>query len=229
MKKNKLKLMSLLLIAAAIAGISGCDENGGILIPSGSSNLTVSVKADDNITDANLVITEAKALITEVEFEKASNSKSERLLQGPFVVNFNLGGALTTLGTQYIIRDIYTKAKFKIHKPEDNESVPDPEFKEGTGESQRFSFIVKGTYNGNSFIYKSKNSSNIVINFNAAENINIKQANVTIAFNKLKWFKNGSIDLNPNDAQFEGLINDNIKNSFIRVFRDDNKDGAPDQ
>jgi hypothetical protein len=227
---NKKIIKSLLAVFGLVLAINltGCDENGGITIPSGSSQLTVSVKADDNITDANVVITEAKALITDVEFEKESNGKNELQLKGPIVVNFNLGGSLTTIGTQYIIRDIYTKAKFKIHKPDDNETVSDPEFKEGTSVNQRYSFIVKGTYNGSSFVYKSKNSASIVINFSQAENINLKQANITIVFNKLKWFRNGANELNPSDPLQESVIDDNIKNSFLKAFRDDDKNGSPD-
>lgn len=226
-----IKIIKSILTAGVVVlviNFAGCDQNGGITIPSGSTQLSVSVKADDHITDANVVITEAKAIITEVEFEKESNGKNELQLQGPIVVKFNLDGSLTTVGTQYIIRDIYTKAKFKIHKPDDNESVSDPEFKEGTGENQRYSFIIKGTYNGSSFVYKSKKSASIVIDFSQSENINLKQANITIVFNKLKWFMNGANELNPGDPQQESVIDDNIKNSFLKAFRDDDKNGVPD-
>jgi len=208
----------------------GCDENGGITVPSGVSELTVSVKADDNAFDnpANISITEAKALITNVEFEKESNGKDELHQRGPLVYAFNLGGAVKEMGTQYIIRDNYTKIKFQIHKPEENETPPDPEFKEGTGVNQRYSFIIKGTYNGSGFVYRSKQPLNIVLNFPAIENINLKQSNITVLLNKLLWFRNGSTELNPNDPQNENIIDNNIKNSFKKVFRDDNKDGIPD-
>lgn len=227
---NRKIIKSILVAGVVVFAIifGGCDQNGGILIPSGATELTVSVKADNNVSDANLIITEAKALITEVEFEKESNGKNELLIKGPFVMKFSLDGTLSTFGTQFIIRDIYTKVKFKLHKPEDNETVSDPEFKEGTGENQRYSFIIKGTYNGNSFVYKSKNSANIVINFAQAENINLKKANITILFNKLKWFMNGSTQLNPSDPVYESVIDDNIKNSFIEAFRDDDENGSPD-
>ena len=210
--------------------LTGCDENGGITVPSGVSELTVSIKADDNAIDnpASISITEAKALITNVEFEKESNGKDELHQRGPLVYLFNLSGGVKEMGTQYLIRDNYTKIKFQIHKPDENESVPDPEFKEGTGVNQRYSFIIKGTYNGSSFVYKSKQSVNIVLNFSGVENINLKTANITVLFNKLSWFKNGNTELNPNDPHNENIIDSNIKNSFKKVFRDDNKDGVPD-
>lgn len=227
---NKLKIKIALIITSIILvlNFSGCDESGGITIPSGASELTVSVKSDDNLSDAAIVFTEAKALITDVEFEKKSNGKNELHQRGPIVLKFNLNGTLQEMGTQFIIRDIYTKIKFKIHKPEENETVSDPEFKEGTGENQRYSFIIKGTYNGSNFVYKSKKSANLVINFSNEENINIKKTNITVLFNELKWLKNGSADLDPRIAQNESLIDDNIKNSFSKAIRDDNKDGLPD-
>ncbi|RPI14171.1 MAG: hypothetical protein EHM58_17060 [Ignavibacteriae bacterium] len=228
MTTNTFKILIAMSGLVFILNFTGCDEGGGITIPSGASELTVSVKSDDNITDAALVITQIKALITDVEFEKESNGKDELHQRGPIAATFNTDGSLTTLGTQYIIRDIYTKAKFVLHKPEENETVTDPEFKEGTGESQRYSFIVKGTYNGNSFVYKSKKSASIVILFDGSENLNLKTANITIAFNKLKWFKNGPNEINPSDPLYENQIDDNIKNSFMKVFRDDDKNGQPD-
>lgn len=209
---------------------SGCDQNGGITVPSGVSELTVSIKSDVTVLDepAAIVITEAKALIMDVEFEKQSNGKDELHQRGPFVLYLNTNGAIKEMGTQYIIRDNYTKIKFQLHKPEESETPPDPEFKEGTGTNQRYSFIVKGTYNGSSFVFKSKQSANVVINFDQTENINLKKANVTVLFNHQKWFKNGSTEVNPGNPQYENLINNNIVNSFSRVFRDDDKDGQPD-
>ncbi len=217
-----------LIFSALVISSAGCDENGGITIPSGASELTVSIKSDDNVTDA-IVISEAKALVADVEFEQESNGNNQLHQKGPFVINFNLDGTLKEMGTQYIIRDNYTKIKFQLHKPEDTETPADPEFKTGTGATERFSFIIKGTYNGTPFVYKSKTQANLIISFSRTELINLKKNNVTVLFNKLKWFKNGAADLNPNDPQNESIIDNNIKNSFSRAFKDDDKNGQPDQ
>ena len=222
-----IKSFITLFIAISVIYFAGCDAGGGITIPSGVTSLTVSVKSDDAI-DAPVIITEAKALITNVEFEKQSDGKNQLHQPGPFVFVFAINGTLKEMGTQYIIRDNYTKIKFQLHKPEETENPADPEFKDGTGINQRYSFIIKGTYNGSSFVYKSKQAADIVINLDKVENINLKTDNITVLFNKLKWFKNGSLDLNPNDPQNESLIDNNIKGSFSRAFRDDNKDGVPD-
>ena len=228
--KNKKIITTMILCAITAFVTSGCDVGGGITIPSGASSLTVSVKAVDNLLDdpAPVVITEAKALITNVEFEKQSDGRNQLHQAGPLVFSFALNGILKEMGTQYIVRDNYTKIKFQLHKPEETETPADPEFKDGTGINQRYSFIVKGTYNGSAFVYKSKQAANIIITFDKVENINLKANNLTVLFNKLRWFKNGSADLNPNDPQNESLIDNNIRTSFSKAFKDDNKDGVPD-
>jgi len=224
-------ILASVLIFTVLTIFSGCDENGGILIPSGATDLTLSIGSNDNINDNPLdmvVITEAKALVTEIEYERERDGIDQLHQTGPYVVNFNLAGTLTEVLTGYIVRDIYTKAKFKIHKPESSETPADPEFKEGTGDAQRFSFIIKGTYNGTAFVYKSKKSAAIEINFNSATNINLKNQNLTVLFNKTGWFKSGNTVLNPNDPANADAIDNNIRNSFRRAFEDDNKDGQPD-
>jgi len=229
MKNTKLFRKAFIFIAAAGISlfITGCDENGGITIPSGATELTVSAKSNNNLLNppANIVITEAKALISKVEFEQESNQNNQIIKDAPFVVNFNTDGTLKEITTSYIIKDFYTKAKFQIHKVEDNESSPDPEFISG---SQRYSFIIKGTFNGTPFVYKSKKSANIVINFSNTVNINLKKMNITLVFNPAAWFAAGSNSLNPSDPQNETTIDDNIKSSFRQAFQDDNKDGNPD-
>jgi len=216
-----------LLFASSLFFLTGCDENGGITIPSGATEITVSTRSNDNLDNppAVVVITEVKALVSQVEFEQESNQNNQVIKLSPFVVFFNTDGTLREMTSSFIIKDFYTKVKFQIHKPEDNETPPDPEFVNGT---QRYSFIIKGTYNGSPFTYKSKKSANVVINFGAAININLKKMNITIAFNKIGWFKNGSVDLNPSDVQNENLIDDNIKNSFKAAFQDNDKNGNPD-
>lgn len=230
MKKITIKLLLLILGISFILKFEGCDQNGGITIPSGASQLTVSVKSDDTLSDnpVSITITEAKALISTVELERQSDSKNELQQTGPFVFHFNLDGTIEAMETQYIIMDNYTKLKFQLHKPGQNETTTDLEFKDGDSASQRYSFIIKGIYNGNSFIYKSKQSANLVINFDQVVNLNLDKTNITVLFNKLKWFSNGSAVLDPNDVQNESLIDNNISTSFSKAFLDNNKDGLPD-
>ncbi len=215
------------IIAAVILFFAGCDENGGITIPSGATELTVSVKSNDALDNppANVVITEVKGFISQVALEQESNQNNQTITFSPFVANFNASGSLSEMTKEYIIRDIYTKIKFQIHKPEDNETPSDPDFISG---AQKYSFIIKGIYNGSNFVYKSKKSLYVTVNFSPNVNLNYKTMNVTVAFNKLDWFKNGSADLNPSNPAHENMIDENIKNSFKNAFLDNDKNGQPD-
>lgn len=233
MKTIKLKraLVTLAMVVTASVYFTGCDIGGDIVIPSGATELSVSVKSDDNVFDNPadiVVITEAKALITEIEYERERDGVDQLHQTGPFVINFMLDGSLKELLSGYIVRDIYTKAKFKVHKAEDNQQISDPEFNEGHSGDQRYSFIIKGTYNGTPFVYKSKKSMNIVIGMNKSTNINLKNQNLTVVFNKVNWFMNNGTVLNPNLSQNADIIDNNIKDSFKTAFKDDNKDGRPD-
>lgn len=217
----------ILLVFAA-----GCSDDSSITntTGSGSDNLSVSVKSDETALDnpADLVITEAKALITEVELETEPSGISQHIRISPFVVNYNMTGTLITMASANLPSGSYNKIKFKIHKPEDNETIPDPEFRTGSSGNERYSFIIKGTYNGTSFVYRSRKSADLVINLSSLINLQTGSRNITLVVNPSLWFKSGNTVLDPNNSQNDNTIDDNLKNSFKKAFRDDNRDGLPD-
>lgn len=234
-RKDSYSITSLALIAGIslfiIMGFifSGCSDSNSITSPTASTdNLSLSVKTSDvalNNPLAAIQITEAKALISEFEIE-STDSTSHEVKLTPFVVNFDLSSTIKEVLSVYIPVKTYKKVKFQIHKPEDTETPPDPEFKDGSG---RYSFIVKGTYNGNAFVFKSKKSVNLVINMNRNVNINTNKVNITMLINKLMWFKNGGgIEIDPRDSGNENTIDDNLRNSFKNVFKDDDRNGVDD-
>jgi len=234
----KIKTLAASIVIAAfflllLTIFGGCGEDSVSSNNNGNGNnidnASLSIKADNSaLIPFSIVITEAKALINEVEVEQEPSGIEHHIRIGPFVVFFNMNGALITVTSGSIPEGLYNKIKFKIHKPEDNETPPDPEFKEGPSGNQRFSFIIKGSYNGSNFVYKSKKSVNLVINFPVSINFQQLQRNITVLVNPSLWFINGSIELDPRDPDNENIIDDNIKNSFKKAFRDDNKDGLPD-
>lgn len=213
----------LLSFMAGCSDDSVANSNGN---GSGSDNVTMSVKTDETVFDNPvLVITEAKALVTEVELETEPSGNSQHVRISPFVIYFNMQGTLISVTSGNLPSGSYNKIKFQLHKPEDSEPIPDPDFRTGTSGNQRYSFIVKGTYNGNAFVFRLRRSANLVINFNSLINLETSR-NITVLVNPAKWFNNGS--LNPADPNNEDAIDDNLKDSFVKAFRDDNRDGRPD-
>lgn len=233
MKRNILYRQTFLMLTILLlAVISGC-SNDDLTPVTGSStsddNLTLSIMSDETINDANeIIITEAKCLIGEVELETEPSSVSVHLPLSPFVVNLYSFKATQLIASVKIPEGSYNKIKFQIHKPEDNETPPDPEFKTGESGNQRFSVIVKGTYNGNSFVFRSRKSANVVFSLNNPLALQQTAKNLTMIINPAQWFKNNNNILDPRISSNENAIDDNIKNSFKRVFRDDNRDGLPD-
>jgi hypothetical protein len=195
-----------------------------------SSNVSISIKSNNAQDDPlnEIVINEAKALLTEIEFELEGSGIEHEIKPGPIVVHFNTTGGMTTLTTGNVPAGVYNKVKFQLHKPEDYETIPDPEFREGTSGNLRYSFIIKGSYNGNSFVYKSKKSINLVINFSSPINFQTSSRNITVLINTAGWFKNGNIVLDPRDTDNEDMIDNNLENSFEGAFKDDDKNGSPD-
>lgn len=225
----KIGFASLLITFSLI--FSACDDGGGITVPSGVTNLSVSMKSKDNLAaNSNdvIVITEAKAIVANMDFEIEGTSNIQRMEIGSFIMNLGLDGSLKSIKTGYIFKDNFTKIKLQVHKTEETETPEDPEFKAGTAENLRYSFIVKGTYNGNSFVYKSKKSFLIVVGFPQTINVNLTDMNITVLFDKQTWFKNGNTILDPNNVQNETLIDENIRQSFKQAFKDNDYDGLPD-
>lgn len=239
MKTTNLKKSALTVISAAtiffmsffygcsedsITGTNGTNGNGN-----GTNGLTVSVMNND-LTDhsPNIIIDDAKALINEVELETEPSGTEQEVHLAPFVIHFNVNGGISSLTQANLPAGTYNKIKFKLHKPEDNETPSDPEFKEGNSGNQRYSFIIKGSINGVSFVYKSSKSASLVINLSTPISVQSSGINITMLFSKISWFKNGNIDLDPRDHNNDNMIDDNIKNSFKKAFRDDDKDGQED-
>lgn len=235
---NKLNVIKSLILSAFLVLLfmqfSGCSDSGTtnpISTSQNGQNASISIKTDNGVFDNpadEIVITEAKALVTQVEFELEGSETEHEVNAGPFVINFNMSGGLTPVTIGNIPAGVYDKIKFQIHKPEDNESIPDPEFREGSSGSQRYSFIIKGTYNGNVFVFKSRKTVNLVINFNTPVNFQSAGKNITILINPSIWFKNGNLVLDPRNISNEDDIDNNLKNSFKRAFEDDDKNGLPD-
>jgi len=229
----KVKLNVLIaFIASVMMFAAGCNNNPvtettSTGTGSTSDNISLSMQGTEEVNDnADVNVTEAKGLLTEIELEN-NNVVTRRIQAGPIVMPLNVAGVNSVLTSGIIPAGTYTKIKFQLHKPEDNETIPDPEFRTGSSGNQRYSFIIKGTYNGSAFVYKSRKTINIVLNLSSPLNLTTK-SNVTVLFKKIDWFRSGGVTFNPNDDDMSDVIDDNIKNSFKRAFKDDDRNGIDD-
>ncbi|HEY3250154.1 MAG TPA: hypothetical protein VGK25_03445 [Ignavibacteria bacterium] len=235
MKKKNLKhKISALILTALIstAGFFGCSDS---TVAPQADNLSFSIMSStDSIGDSQniLVLDTVKILIKDIKLNVANNNEDLKNFKvGPFVLFLNLSSSINYISTAIIPAGSYDKVKFEVHKLEDIEAIPDPEFADANG---RYSVIVKGWYLGNYFVYKSSKSAHQILHFPI--NVPITAAalsNVTMVVRPYIWFINTSTNLymDPNDPanvdNIDNNIKDNIKNNF-KAFKDNDRNGLPD-
>lgn len=226
-----MKNMVLLLTAGLLMAVSCSDDKNSATDGQTSISLKVSQTALAKSMADTITLDTVKVLMKNIKFKVDDDLEDSLDFKvGPFVVYLNLTGKMTTIGVSEIPSGTYSKVKFKIHKPEDNETVSDPEFKTGSGGDERFSVIIKGHYFETPFTYKSKKSIEQELNLNPPLVIadSVGSTNVTLLVSTYAWFRDrNGIILNPADAENEDTIDDNIKDSF-KAYKDDDKDGNDD-
>jgi hypothetical protein len=219
--KKLFRSFAILILFIAITFHNGCDSTE-------TTDATVSViftlsSLTYKISDDNIQIDNIKILFRDIRIKNQSGNEEMNIKAGPFVVNLNLNGKTKDFAVGNVPSGIYDRIRFRVHTLEDSETPPDPEFKEG---NLRYSVIVKGKYNSVPFVYKSKKSAHkdlkLEIPILVIDN---STANLTITVNPFNWFYKDNVLLDPNDPANENDIDNNIKHSFKKCFRDDDRNG----
>lgn len=235
-QKSLRKLLALISLAVLSFLFQGCDST-----ETTDSAVSLSFSTPgliQKITDDTITLDTVKILLRDVKLkyeteseEDISNDVSDEVSVkvGPFIAYLNLNGVTTDFAVSNIPAGTYNKVKFKIHKIEASEMPPDPEFEEGDDNSLRYSVIVKGIYNSNPFIYKSRKSVHQKIELENPLVIEPNTfTNLTITVDPSTWFIKDNMILDPTDPANENDIDNNIKDSFKRCFKDDDRDGDDD-
>lgn len=222
-------LMAIVLFSAA--GFYSCGDS--TVTPVKADNVSFSgMSSVDSIGDFQntLVLDTVKILVKDIKLELANSSEdSSDFKVGPFVLFSDFTSGITTLSSAIIPAGTYKKIKFEVHKLEDAEAVPDPEFADING---RYSVIIKGTYLGVYFVYKSTKSAHQKLEFPNTVPITASGlTNITMVVKPYIWFIKNGVYMNPfdpaNSNDIDNNIKDNIKNNF-KAFKDDDKNGSPD-
>ena len=233
MKKNNLKYRISALITAvfiSMAGIYGCGDS--TVAPQADNLSFSSTSSVDSVGDNQnlLILDTVKILIKDIKVKVANNNEdSTNFKVGPFVLFLNLSGSVNQISSAIIPAGNYKKVKFEIHKLEDAEAIPDPEFADANG---RYSVIIKGTYLGVYFVYKSSKSAHQILQFPL--DIPLSAAvltNISLIVRPYIWFIKNDAYMNPldpaNSNDIDNNIKDNIKNNF-KAFKDNDRNGIPD-
>lgn len=234
--KTKLLLFSVLLI-----GMIACDSDKST---DGSAQLSLSLAAEsqtvtkassyDALLTNHVTVDSAKVLIRAIKFHRQEDDGTEGdsldFETGTQVAYIALDGSPNEFSLSNIPVGMYDKVSFVIHKPEATETISDPDFMLSESGSDRFSVIVGGTYNGDSFVFKSRKSYKQRIPFETPLEIteNTESINVTLTVDVQSWFVDeDGINLNPLLDDDESDIEDAMKDSF-KAIEDKDKDGRQD-
>jgi hypothetical protein len=229
LKKNFLVLILTVILTATI--IYSCSESEIITSPVDNFSFS-SMGSTDSAGDSQniLILDTVKILIKDIKLNVSNNNQdSTNFKVGPFVLFLNLSSGVNQISSAIIPAGEYDKVKFEIHKLNDNEAIPDPEFADANG---RYSVIVKGRYLGNNFIYRSSKSAHQILNFPVIVTLSSEsKSNVTLVAKPYIWFIKNEVYLDPTNPANSNDIDNNIKNNFknsLKAFKDDDRNGLPD-
>lgn len=205
------------------------DKNAKVsLTTTVASGSTVSPKA--KLADG-LVIDSARILVRSIKLHHVNDMDSMDFRSDSFVLTLDPDDPTREVALSEIPFGVYDKFSFKIHKPEDDETPSDPDFKEGNSGDERYSVILNGSYNGEPFEFKFSKSykqrvdlnPDLVIDENSPGTIN-----VTLEVDLNSWFidEDGNF-IDPTGEEADEEIEDAIKRSF-RMFKDNDHDGEED-
>lgn len=217
-------LKFLIISSTFLLLISGCNT-----VESNDGNVTVSFStpiATQKIADNVITLDTIKILLRDIKLKNQATLDDMSVKVGPFVIYLNLNGITTDFAVGDVPPGTYNRIKFRVHTLEDSEIPPDPEFKDG---SLRYSLIVKGVFNSIPFVYKSKKPAHQDLKLETPITVDENSpANLTITVDPSTWFiVNGNI-IDPSDSSNRNNIDNNIKDSFKKCFKDNNHDGHGD-
>lgn len=208
---------------------TSCQDNQGDIITSsaGENNLSAgffSAAGGDN----SLQLTEAKFVLRKLVLEQENSENESEIKLGPFIIHLDMGLKVVTAGIAKLPFGAYDEVKFQVHKPTPNDGITDPDFIESN--SRRYSVVVRGYYNTIPFTYKTDLTVAKEIEFEGAPvSIGaVPLVYITIKLDPYSWFWVDGIYLDPSDENNRHLIDQNIKQSLRRAFRDMDQNGEPD-
>ncbi len=196
----------------------------------GSGNTSFSAIAG-NLSQGNTVnpfrIDSAKFLIEFVKI-KSITGVENMFRESQLVMHLGFGRTPTQVTISNVPPGTYNWLQFKLHKHTPNEEVVDPDF--GSLHEVGFSGVIKGIYNHQPFVFKTAitDVEHLTIDPPITVMPNNSDWNFTMSVDSPSWFVVNGAVMDPSNPQNQNDIDSNIRDSFRRAYRDNNRDGLPD-
>jgi hypothetical protein len=235
---KRLLAIAATLVIAFTFSLTGCGKNPQSSSP-GTVKLSIRVmsgalaKAAGPVAAGSqaqqVTITAAKVVLDEIEIESTNRDSMDFKSDSAMVVNLNLTGAMTTVGTVTLPFGTYDELELEIHQLESQDGV----VYTANPDLQNRSVFVRGYVDGD---------TNAVFTFTSAIEVEQEQefsppltvdanspaTNIVLAIDTSVWFSDGAGGyLDPRLSQNRTAIERNIKAS-INAFEDDDDDGEDD-
>lgn len=217
----------LLFLASLLLIITGCNlANSDNETP---KDVAVTMQIQTSATAAKFKaqsvdsLTEIKFVVEELELESATEDSMDFEVEN-LIVNLPLDGSRIQLTSQAIPAGFYDEFELEIEHDEDAQLFDDPDFYDG---DTRFSIVIKGSYNGEEFMFRSQEDFEIELELNPALEIseNAGSPQVAINIDTSLWFLDAQGNpLDPTDPANYITINENIEQSFDAEADEDDDD-----
>ena len=223
MKKNIYTLLSLVLMTTTM--LAGCDlvesntndePEVQVQMKMITSSNTLAKGSAMSVHENDLIITEIKMFIEEMELDGTRGTKDFEVEN--FIVNLPLDGSPLILTEGELPPGLYDEFELEIEKPDDDVEVSDRDFRDETGS---YSLVVKGSYQGEDFTFRSREDFEIEIDLFPPLVIEESGTSVLVVTVDVSgWFKGPDGEtLDPKDFHNTERINKNIERSF-EAFED---------
>lgn len=180
----------------------------------------------------HVTLTSVKMLVEELELESVTDDSTDFEIENQ-VVNLPLDGSSYELSTQNIAPGLYDEFELEMEGLDDDDAaIDDPDFNDGS----ETSMVIRGTFNGEDFTFKTDEDFEIEFEFNPPIEIDetTNSVEINLMVNVDTWFVDSSgNELDPTDPNNREQIEENIENSFeadddVDDEDDDNDDDDDD-
>lgn len=229
LKSIKKTISTAIALLVVTAGCSVNDSSNVGPKPVSVKMQVASSSAPKTAGSNHVTLTSVKMLVEELELESVEDDSTDFEIENQ-VVNLPLDGSPYQLSTENIAFGMYDEFEMEVEGLDDDDNVNDPDFTEGSDET---SIVIKGTYNGQDFTFKSEEDFEFEFEFNPPIQIdeNTNNVDINLMINIDTWFVDGSgNELDPTDPNDREQIEENIKNSFeADKDEDDDDDDGDDE